>query len=70
MMVRQGSDSHAGLALVPSRLDCLPDKRLKFGFEGFLTLEKAVFRLAGRSWSANSHGPKDRAGRLCRQGTI
>lgn len=55
-MVRQGSDSHTGLALIPPRLECLPDKRLEIGFEGFLTLEKAVFRLTGRSWSANSHG--------------
>jgi len=55
MMVRQGGDRHAGLALIPSRLDCLPYKRLEIGFEGFLTLEKAVVRLTGRSWSANSH---------------
>lgn len=36
-MVRQGNDSHAGLAFIPSRLECFEDERLELGFQILFT---------------------------------
>jgi hypothetical protein len=60
-MVRQGSDSHAGLTLIPSCRDGLPDQRLKLGLKLLLASNKPVFIFLSRDRSTNIH-----AGRIGR----
>lgn len=68
MMVRQGSDSYAGLSLIPSCLDRPPNKRLEFSLKILLALEEAVLLVAGIARSSDGHAMEDRARRLGRQG--
>lgn len=67
-MVRQGSDSRAGLAFIPSGLDRPPNKRLKLGFQIFLAFEKTILLTMRVARSAYRHAGEDRAERSDRQG--
>jgi hypothetical protein len=45
VVIGKRRDCHAGLSLIPSRLDSLPDERLKRRFKFQLALDKAVFAM-------------------------